>query len=620
MEIKFFTEDGRTMDLTHRKLSVQEGNSMMNDRQLTKYFFPFSYYMDPRFKSEFGDFASHDSFNLEKDVKGMMLFEEKVSPSTLFLTDVEGEDITGQVDFGIELSNWNKKLSDLPLEKFSVTDIHVFAKDVAAKKYPETNFNFPRVYCTRFKPDQKVWDAFNGFYNDLNPAGTAMKDNYMDGNGEIYNTNIIHPMPYALYLLKTAIWDSGNTLMGDILTDPVLAQRCVFSGTDYFRSKRQTRLEIKFNSLEYDSIYDYSVSIVNKEQIAIHDRTVVLPKVGTYKIAGNIRMNKERRTPSWYRLTLNGATIWERRFQDDRSSWFRDEPFNMDVVIGTPNAELRLEAHRHINFEQNFQLADLLITSKALEDVVNTDLGNDSGLVINPNEVDLSRAVPDMTVGELITIYQNWFNYDLVPDGKVIWMNKIGDKEPTDIKKCEHFQIDRPRRKLLSKRSFNLKFGDLDDGETLDSMYVDKDGAELNKEGDSETTTIEINGYPMPVGKLKEVGHTTAIEKKKSPNTLALVWYDGLTAGQNNAKNPPGAAFPELYYNNWEKWLRQRIRCTEYQWKFLIKAADLDVTVKNYISCYQNIHLIKSWTKDYSYNEDMKCGVYEIDIITETIY
>lgn len=97
-------------------------------------------------------------------------------------------------------------------------------------------------------------------------------------------------------------------------------------------------------------------------------------------------------------------------------------------------------------------------------------------------------------------------------------------------------------------------------------------------------------------------------------SSLALVFYNGITDGQNNAISKPQATFPDLFYSNWEKWLRQRVNGTEFNWKFQIKADDLNVKIKDYISCYKNIHIITSWTKDYS--ED----TYTIDITTETVY
>ena len=102
-----------------------------------------------------------------------------------------------------------------------------------------------------------MWDAFEGYYNH-----TILKNGVLEmarnvfpteqNNWTIDNVNIIHPCPHVLYLLKVGFADAGYSLAGDILSDENLAQRWVFSGTQYFRNKWIEVKEYKLKLEDYD--------------------------------------------------------------------------------------------------------------------------------------------------------------------------------------------------------------------------------------------------------------------------------------------------------------------------------------------------------------------------------
>lgn len=609
MEIKFFTGE-KVLNLSGQKISVQDTNSRMNDKMFSKYFFPFEIYMNEEFLTAFGDFESYDTADLENTFEGTLLFENRIHEAKLVLSAVEGKMITGQIDFGFEdLPNFNKKLAELPLEKFPVGDIHTFAKDICKKKYPETNFNFPRMYTSKYPPDQKVWDAFDGYYNDLKADGSEMRWNYINELGEIYNVNIIHPTPHFLYVLKTGFSDVNLTLAGDILTDPIFAQRWMFSGTDYFSSKQQRRFGFNFSSAEYDELFLEN----GPDDYCLYQKYNSIEKPGIYKIAGFIEFWKAKKMVANYAIKLNGNVIWSKIQGSDRQSVLERIPLNFDVNVTQENSELEIYIYTQYHEDSwSHQIADLLITSKVLEDIASTDLGDDSGVITNLNEIDLTRAVPDMTFGDFINHIRNRFNYELTVQDNLAIMNRIGDKEPTDIRDFTQFEIEYPKRELLNKKSFLLRAPESDEN-PQNSMYYDKDGAFLNKAPKEDTNIIESNVIILQVGVAKPLGYETAIIKKDTSDAVQLVWYDGLTGVQNNAKNPLGAEFPELFYSHWEKWLRQRIRGSRFQWKFKCDAEQFDYLINNHIYAYKNIHNLVSWTKDLVEN------TYEVDVISETI-
>jgi hypothetical protein len=65
---------------------------------------------------------------------------------TLTFSEIRNKTAKIQIDSGFEdLPNFDKKLSELPLEQKDVTDIYDHANEIVSKKYPETNYNFPKL-------------------------------------------------------------------------------------------------------------------------------------------------------------------------------------------------------------------------------------------------------------------------------------------------------------------------------------------------------------------------------------------------------------------------------------------------------------------------------------------
>lgn len=617
MEIKFFAGN-KILDLSKQKISVQENNSKVSDKMYTKYMFPFEIYMDEEFKESFGDFESYETFGVENVISGPLLFEKSLSEAKLNIESVEGNYLTGQIDFGFEdLPNWEKKLSDLNWEKFSVTDIHKYANDICSKKYPETNFNFPRINTSKYSPDEKIWDAFNGYYNDLDAANNEMRRNYVDSSGNIFNQNIIHPCIHFIHLLKKCFQDAGFALKGEVLTDPMFQDAWVFSGTEYFNKISQYQNAYTMSMSEYykteNEINYYEtingLSFAQYYPRYFYSEDVSLDFSDKVFINGKFKMKVRDRANLKCKIQINGNDIWSH----DEFYWEVKEinlPFSLDLNVNHASLKFIIEGGI-INFSENYNVLEYDLKSNSI--VTTGAATSDDAVVENPNVIDLAKAVPDMKVGDLINITRNWFNYGFMPFENSIWMDRLGH-EPSNIKDFEFAEVKIPKRNLLQKRTFLLKHTDIDGDNQLNSMFYEKSGATINKAAVQDTNEIEINGYPMPVEKIKANSEATATVKRDDSSCLALVFYNGKVNGQNNATSKPAATFPDLFYSNWEKWLRQRVNGTEYNWKFQIKADDLDVKIHDYIACYKNIHIITSWTKDYS--ED----TYTIDITTETVF
>jgi hypothetical protein len=571
--------------------------------------------MDEEFIAAFGDYESYESTDLESKIDGYLLFENNLHEASLTIESTEGKYLTGQIDFGFEeLPNWKKKLSELTLEQFNVSDIYIYAKEICNKKYPQTNFNFPRIYTPKYSPEEKTWDAFNGYYNDLDSSGNEMIRNYVDSSGEIYNRNIIHPCVHFLYLLKKCFQDANLILKGDVMTDVMFQNAWVFSGTEYFNKVSQFQNNQSLSINDYESYENVTLYFSGGPQVLpkyTYRLTIPLSFNDQVFINGKFRLKVRAQLNLKCWIKIDGNNIWS---HDKYYGSYEDVtiPFSLDLNVNQASLSFVIEGYV-LGFNEGYNVLEYQLKSNSI--VATGSAQTDDAEIENPNKIDLKRAVPDITVGDFINIIRNWFNYDFTIIDNFIWMNRIGDKEPANIKNFEVSEVKSPKRNRLQKRSFLMKHTEMDGEYKLNSIYYDKSGATINKAEEDDTNVIEINGYPLPVEKIKQQSPTTASVKKDSSTTLSLVFYDGLDSnGQNNAVSKTQATFPDLFYSNWEKWLRQRVNGTEFNWKFQIPADDLTVKISDYIKCYNTIHIITSWTKDL--NEIS----YEIDITTETVY
>lgn len=597
------------LDLTKQFLSFQESNSRLNNRVLTKFVFPFKTYVNDEVIKELGDLQSVEFHNVETVIEGTLLKEGVLTEAKLYLLSIYNNELEGEIDYGLEdIPNFDKKLEDLPLDKFAVDDIHIFAKEISKQKWPETNFNFPRMYTTKYPPTEEMWDAFDGYYNDLKTDGSEMRRNYIDADLNIFNVNIIHPCPHPIYLLQVGFADKGYQLSGDILEDVDLYNRWVFSGTKYFKNLLQARHSISFSSYDYyDWFYD-KWGPVTYGKVGKYSKSVTVDKAGDYSLKGVFHLEANK-NEAFINVYVNNVGIYNWRVGKD-NVWHLS--FNIALNGLSANSEVRIEAQTVCSIPM-YEVFNAEIIGKDLVLDEETE-SSEVLLVTNPNEIDLSRAVPNMTFGEYTNRLMNWLNYDMDVVGKTVVMNRL-DKNPTDIKDFRAFEFNSPKRKFSQKKSFLLKFAELDNEAKLNSMFYDKDGARMNVEEKTDTNVIEIDGYALPVELAKPNGYTTAIVKKDSDSTLALVGYEGLQGNQNNAVNPPGLHFPELFPKNWQNWLRLRLSADPYEDSFLAYVDDIGrYKIKDYIMWHNNIHQIASWTKQMV-SED----VYRITMQTETI-
>jgi len=613
METKFISERG-VEDLSDIAITVEESNSKVSDTMFTKFTLPFDKYASPEFLRMYGDFVSYEANNLKNKIVGKLQFENKIHDAERFFQSGQGFNITNQIDFGFEeLPNFDKKLSELNLEKFDVADIHIYAKDVCSKKWPETNFNFPRVYSKKYSPDQQIWSAFDGYYNDLNQEGTEMKRNYVDSTGNIFNINIIHPMPHVLYVLTKGFEDAGLELQGDILTDPVLQKKWMFSATEYFTKVNQYSNVRTISSDDYYEQWWENTVLAGSFPVYAYEASESLNFQDTVYVSVTFKVRLVKYRPFRLKVTLNGSEIFSK---EEYSYDTKEYEETFQTMISVNNAVITFHVEQsgmNVNVPWNVITYELKSNSIINEESEAQDF--DNSLVKNSNTIDLKKAVPDMTFGDFFKIIKNWFNYDLDIVDNVAIMNKINNEEITKIEDFTKYQVFLPKRNFLNKKSWLLQFEDLDNDQKKDSLYFDYQGVKINGSKNEETNEITINGYVMPVKLPKENGYNTAYVMKDSATTLSMVDYDGVKNGQNNANAVSDCDFPALFETHWKNWLKMRLSGQEFSWSYDVNIEKFSqYRIKDYIYAYNNVHIIKNWSK-----EKISPDTYRVEFTTETI-
>lgn len=608
MKDKFVTENFE-IDLSGLKTNFTEENPRFKDSIWRKYTLPVDIHYDRDFLSKVGQYSSLTNDNLPKKHDGQHVFEGKMMKGTLTFLDFRNKTAEIQIESGFEeLPNFDKKLSELNLEVKDVTDIYDHANDIVSKKYPDSNYNFPKLYTTQFDLSSEGWKYFDSFINNrVRPSGGTSKvfprnEIQENANGwDCINRNIMHPIPYLLHVLTVGFADAGFELRGDILSDALLLQRGIYSGKNYFTTADQKYEKTYIFESEY---YD------NVGNDARWTKSFKISAPGKYRLIGSCFNGKNGNCT--IQIKKNGVLIGIYGSGNLADYFTFDKVVDITIDDAETNPIFTFEYlgptfnNKHNNEGVNIGVAEIKINPMRQ----NTASGDPIPFVFNFNKVDLKKAVPDMTFGDLVNTIKNWRNYDLTFENGAAYMNKIvidKTKEPEDFR---DFEIEYPVRTRNDKQYFNIKFPDVD-GVDLDDVFFDDSGYILNKDSiPKDTTEIAINGFCLPL----ETFRATTTVKVFEDSSLMLVYYDGLDAnGDNHAKAPAGLHGIQ-FAESVKDWFLNRLTNFTFRWTFtILKSKIRKYNIRSEIFAYNKKHWIKSWVKN-SISEKY----YSVEIETET--
>ena len=587
-----FVTDTFELDLSRISISYQEENPRFKDTFFTQFSLPFEFYMNADLRVKMGNYTAINALRLKKKHEGYHVMDGRARKGTLEILSVEGELVQAQIESGFEqLPNFEKKLCDLPLAKVAVDNIYEHANVVCRKRYPEVDYNFPRVVYNKDN-SQSSWEAFEGFLNHTRNG--AFINNSEDSGNRVVR-NIIHPMPYLLYVLKKGFADAGYTLAGDILTDEDFLQQVIYSGKEYYKTSEQQEVNMTPQRDSLTQQREVSGVVFGKYQ-----SETTLDKVGKWRLVCNNAHILTHGEPFIYRVKLDGVVIREGAISERQSTL----SFTQVIAIETGGShQLRCEFEGAWNSP-----IELYLNIIAQHDAQ----GNVIEQVINNNEVDLKRAVPDITFGDLVKTIKNWKNYDLEIQGDKIFMNRIHTENRLQMKDFRPFAIKEPKKTLTTKESYLIKFPDMDEAKfNYPAVLIDENGMQLSQGEQQGSTQVNIEGYCLP--KILYRGERSCIPRKNGGNVLGLIWYDGLRYGNKNEGETREELLPPKVTKYWEDWYKMRLSSYELSWSFIANKNNIrEFALRDTLYVYGQRFFIKSITKNTLSRE---CYQVEITLI-----
>jgi len=604
------------LDLSSYDVTTMEENFWFTDRIFVKRTLPFEITLTSDIDKVLGYISFPNSRTIETMFNGYY-FEKNEKFTAIFEVEEFESSLSVSIVFGFdEFPNFSKRLSELPLDKFEVDNIYTHAAGIISQTWPVVNYNFPQIHTDKINTEEEIWFAFGKIINNYKDG--AFLINEVDITEDItYNRNIMQPLPYLLHILKKGFEDAGYELEGDVLSDESIKKICIYSDVEYYTTNEQEPINIFKMSEDFTDTGEITLirpPYIHRMQYYRFDFTYPIEHPGKYRIVGTVKMKlfPYLGPRPFFRIKYRNQVLFYHEVNLDFASSRFTITKNVDVVFETlvdilPN-EIILESYQGAS-------ADEIIISLDINPIRLHDTSGEAvPTIINPNQVDLSRSVPEMTFGEFFTTLKNWFNLDLTPKGNKAIVNFVQDEikrgEVIDLSDTE---VKQPRRKFNKGVSFLLQFNETDSKDyTFLPVFHSASGITNNSFVKNEKTNeIMINALPLPLMLRENV--QTAHHFDSDTSKLFAVMYDGLTSGLNLAKNPDEIMIPKVHERHFKEWFERRINSQNFIWEFKKYYENIrGLNSKKKIFAYNQIHLIKNINKN-----ELDENYYEIEIETE---
>lgn len=586
------------LDLSDKKVTTVEQNTWFFDAPVLKYTYPFDFFLSDELDALFGFPSFHNTQpNTLFDI--WHSYHDQLEQGVFEINEINDRTVSAELSLGIDnLPSWDKKLSELPLENLILEEevtIYEHAEEVITETYPAVNYNFPQIHIDKIDTEDDVWFAFEGLIN--NRKDGAFLVNEVDTEEDItYNRNIMQPLPYLLHVLQVGAADAQKTLSGDILEDERLKKTLLYADVAYYTTIAQEVQNVFVMSEDRIETGILTGTLTSPESFNKYFVQLDIEQPGKYRLIGKVDVYFFRNFQS--NLVLKYRNTVLRTFsQNGFIALIGKVTLNIDVIIETlsdldPHF-ITLESTQRISTEK--VIFELALNPIRLHD----ESGEAIPSIINLNQVDLKRAVPDITFGDLVKTISNWFNYDYDVDGDLFVMNKIQDEMNRAVPiSMEQYEIKTPLRSFQRGISFLLKFQDIDSEDYQFQPVFHSDQGVTNSSfvTNDKTNTIEINAIPLPF--LVRNGVQTAHAFDSGNAKVMAVLYDGLTDGKNISQDPSELLLPAVHSSDWFDWFEFRIKAVPYRWRFNAFYEDIkNLTKKSKIYAYGRFHFIKTIQK-----------------------
>ena len=590
------------LDLTSYKLSTVEENHWFNDQFFTKYSFPAKMYLTDELIEVFGELLDDNAIFVETYYDVLYFSNNKFESAVFEIESQVGKVIDFTIRYGFdELPNWDKKLSELPLEETAITDVYTHALAIISQTWPNVNYNYPQIHTEKYDAEEETWSTFLFKLNNYN--GNLFEENTFTAVN-FANRNIMQPTPYFLHILTQGFLDAGYGLKGDVTTDETFKKLCVFTDLDYFDLVNESQIKVFLN-------YEEGGSILPNGNARYYTE-VNLGTSKNYKIEGLTRFIQffsSSYPATFSRITYKGTDLFLK--EGHPTSNYGTFEYDVNIEFSTnsdaENTQI-LEIEVETGNSYFVSVMDILI-----EEVLATGELPPSEVHVK-NEVNLKNVVPDITFGAFITILKNWFNIDLYIEGKDVYMNFIENEiNYNNAADLRSYEVLKPQKDRRSKESYLLKFSG-DDEDVFSVVFQNREGVELSESNvDNYTNTIEIDAFPLPQKNIEGIETAFAFDQG-GESKLYAVLYNGLNeSGLNLTQDVNPILLPNIHTKHYKKWFSLRINAIAYSWSFKMFAEDLE-NIVNKVFAYNRYHIVKTLNPT-EISEDL----FEVEIETETL-
>lgn len=613
------------IDLSNFEFSFVEENNWLKENTISKYTYPGEIELTPEQDAALGNISEQNLASYETLLDAMFYVFGEAHEAVFEIETIIGKTLIFQIRYGLEeFPNFNKRLSELILEKFNLSvSIYSHAQSIITQTWPAVNYNFPQVITDSIDTDNEQWQYFQGIVNKY--VGGSFVENSFDAvENEQLNRNIMLPMPYLLYVLQAGFADAGFTLAGEILEDTYYKKATVYCLNSFYTNFNSNSFEVtRFTNS--NPMYVERVALLYKYE---HD--IIFPEPGRYKIAGNVFLRTVA-TASFQGNISQSLFDYNGNYLAVNSlalnygvATYKEELKSMDFIIDFTGTEGPLTfIYQGINYslfngERNYEalVLDITVTQLAKYDA-NGELVS---TLTEATSIDLSKSVPDMSFGEYVTAVMKKRNYGYTIDGTTISIDKrkTTNLDTTQAVDLTNFEVKSPERNFNRGKTFEFKTFDYESEDyPQQKIYIDNAGYTIqNYTKNDDTEEIVVNAICLP---LKVFGIKTAHDFLDDNAKLQLVLYSQLTGGLNLAEDPEGISLLNNYLDDYLEWFTFLLTSQNLVWEFDASYEQLsNLKVRSIIYAYRQYHVIRKLTRT-TYLSENRGILLEHEIETESL-
>lgn len=597
-----FTSTEFQLDFLGKGLNLVEENAWFNDQFFTKYSFPVEFDITKELDIALGSITNINAVRGKRLFEGFLEIFGREHQAVLIIDKIQGLKAQGKLRYGFEeFPNYEKKLSELGLEKFPIANsINDFALTIIDKTFPEVNYNFPQIKIDSLDIDSLQWQYFDGVMNNY-AAGAFLVNEYNAGTEEQINRNLMQPVPYLLHVLQQGFLNAGLVLTGDILEDPEFKEATLCVVSNFYSSAGDALVEETLLANEYIEEYEFL-------DVVRFFKSIPITSPGKYRVTGIVYL-RGYEADNYLSLYFGGKNIIdvEESFRGyEQASYSVD--YEIELPYGAPPKNLNFASKQlpYALIDNERQDPEAYVMDLNITKIAGFDAnGNLIPALVAPKLIDLNQCVPDITFGELLKTVKNWKNYDISVSEGSVEMNLIKNKKDTGaIVDLSSKEVENPLRNFFEDMSFILKFKEIEsDVYSFNSLFVDANGTKSTSfVANEETKEILINGIPLPVVQVGDVqtAHLFVDDKE----LIALARYNGLVNGLNVCQNFDALLIQSIYNSTYREWLNFRIFAEGFEWDFLVNELLASrIQRDSVLSAYNREFIVKRVSKKNVYNK-----------------